>query len=78
MNKCTIGGGKLGGYWGKYTLCLSCILVYSVCWAGSDHYPLPNAGSFTLLKWMGGRTEQELKGEDCQGGGGREGGEGEG
>ena len=37
-------------------------------------YPLPHAGSFNCLNWLGGGTEREVKGEDCPGGGGRVGG----
>ena len=50
--------------------------VYSVCWAGSDHYPLPHAGSFTFLNWLGGGTEREVKGRTVLGWGQEERGEG--
>ena len=30
-------------------------------------YPLPHAGSFNCLNWLGGGTEREVKGEDSQG-----------
>ena len=36
--------------------------------------PSPNTGSFNSLNWLGGGTEGEVKGEDCQGGGGKVGG----
>ena len=48
--------------------------MYSVCLACNDHYPLPQVGTLNCFNWMGGGTEREVKGEDCQGGGGRVGG----
>ena len=48
--------------------------IYSVYVTCSDHYPLPQVGTLNCLNWVGGGTEQEVKGEDCQGGGGRVGG----
>ena len=45
--------------------------VYVTC---SNHYPLLQVGSLNCLNWVGGGTEREVKGEDCQGGGGRVGG----
>ena len=45
--------------------------IYSVCLACSDHYPLPLAGTLNYFNWVGGGTGREVKGEDCQGGGGR-------
>ena len=48
--------------------------IFSVCMACIDHYPLPLAGTLNCLNWVGGGTEREVKGEDCQGGGGRVGG----
>ena len=39
------------------------------CLHGS--YPLPHAGSFNCLNWLGGGTGREVKGEDCRGGGGK-------
>ena len=49
--------------------------VISRCVTCSGHYPLPNTGSFNCLNWLGGGTEREVKGENCQGeGAGWEGG----
>ena len=45
--------------------------IISRCLTCNDHCPLPHAGSFNCLDWLGGGTEQEVKGEDCHGGGGR-------
>ena len=54
---------------------ISCIgSVISRCVTCSVHYPLPNTGSCNCPNWLGGGTEREVKGEDCQGGGGRVGG----
>ena len=39
--------------------------VKSRCVTCSVHYPLPNAGFFNCLNWLGGGTEQEVIGEDC-------------
>ena len=39
--------------------------VISRCVTCSVHYPLPNAGAFNCLNWLGGGTEQEVRGEDC-------------
>ena len=45
--------------------------VISRCVTCSGHYPLPNTGSFNSLNRLGGGTEREVKGENCQGGGGK-------
>ena len=44
--------------------------IISRCLTCNDQCPLPHAGSFNCLNWLGGGTEREVKGEDCQGGGG--------
>ena len=41
--------------------------VYMTC---SHHYPLLQVGTLNCLNWVRGGTEREVKGEDCQGGGG--------
>ena len=33
----------------------------------------PPCRDFNCMNWLGGGTEREVKGEDCQGGGGRKG-----
>ena len=33
----------------------------------NDHDPLPHTGSFNCPNWLGGGTEREVKGENCQG-----------
>ena len=48
--------------------------IISRCVTCSDQYTLPNTGSFNCLNWLGGGTERKVKGEDCQGGGGKVGG----
>ena len=49
-------------------------MVQIVCGLLALIIPLPHAGSFNCLNWLGGGTEREVKGEDCKGeGAGREG-----
>ena len=71
MIKCTrneetwcVLGGNLPYFYGVNSVWMACI----------DHCPLPHAESFNCLNWLGGGTEREVQGEDCQGGGGRVGG----
>ena len=45
--------------------------------AGIDHCPLPHAVSFNCLNWLGGGTEQEVRGGALLGGSGQ-GGKGKG
>ena len=42
--------------------------IISRCLTSNNHCPLPHAGSFNCLNWLGGGTEREVRGEDCQGG----------
>ena len=48
--------------------------IFSVGMACIDHYPLSLAGTLNCLNWVGGGTEQEVKGRGHSGGGGRKGG----
>ena len=61
-------GGKPSVYWQNIPYFGGIITRYLTC---NDHCPLPNTGSCICLNWMGGGTEREVKGEDCQGGGGK-------
>ena len=54
-------------YWANIPYSGGNISRYLSC---NDHCPLPNAGSFNCLNWLGGGTEREVRGEDCEGGGG--------
>ena len=40
--------------------------MYVAC---SNHYPFPRVGTLNCFNWVGGGTEREVNGEDCQGGG---------
>ena len=65
---------KISVYWANIPYSGGIISRYLTC---NDHCPLPHAGSFNCLNWLGGGTEREVRGEDCQGGRGQ-GGKGKG
>ena len=58
-------------YWANKPHFGGIISRYLTC---NDHDPLPHTWSFNCPNWLGGGTEREVKGENCQGGGGRLGG----
>ena len=67
MNKCT----RNGETWCVLGEISPIFMVQIVCGLLALIIHPPHAGSFNSLNWLGGGTEWEVKGEDCQGGGGR-------
>ena len=61
-------------YWANIPYSGGIISRYLSC---NDHCPLPHAGSFICLNWLGGGTEREVRGEGLLGGRGQ-GGKGKG
>ena len=51
-------------YWTNIPYSGGIISRYLTC---NDHCPLPNAGSFNCLNWLGGGTEREVRGRTARG-----------